>query len=108
MIQSLKILANCNLFFSCLQISALGLIFSILAINLALGLLPFIDNFANIGGFVSGILLGFAVLYTPQTPQVAQNKIGLFDYDVKNSIELKQILDKPVLRIVSLLIFVLV
>lgn len=35
-------------------------------INLAVGLLPHVDNFAHIGGFISGFLLGFVVLIRPQ------------------------------------------
>ncbi|KAL8158870.1 hypothetical protein V2J09_000407 [Rumex salicifolius] len=38
----------------------------IIAINLAIGLLPRIDNFAHIGGFVVGFLLGFVVLIRPR------------------------------------------
>ncbi|KAL6882655.1 hypothetical protein ACP4OV_011345 [Aristida adscensionis] len=38
----------------------------IAAINLALGILPHVDNFAHIGGFVSGFLLGFVLLIQPQ------------------------------------------
>lgn len=38
----------------------------LLFINLALGLMPFVDNFAHIGGFLAGFLLGFAVLMRVQ------------------------------------------
>jgi hypothetical protein len=30
--------------------------------NLALGLVPFIDNFAHLGGFLTGVLMGFSML----------------------------------------------
>ncbi|MBA0593412.1 hypothetical protein Gorai_010356 [Gossypium raimondii] len=33
----------------------------------ALGVLPHIDNFANIGGFFTGFLLGFVLLFRPQS-----------------------------------------
>jgi hypothetical protein len=38
----------------------------IIAINLAIGILPHADNFAHIGGFVTGFLLGFVLLARPQ------------------------------------------
>lgn len=38
----------------------------IIVINLALGILPHVDNFAHIGGFLSGFLLGFVLLLRPQ------------------------------------------
>lgn len=38
----------------------------IIAINLAVGILPFVDNFAHIGGFLAGFLLGFVLLLRPQ------------------------------------------
>ncbi|XP_031372084.1 RHOMBOID-like protein 8 isoform X1 [Punica granatum] len=90
-----------------LQLAALAFICFIFVVNFVLGMLPFIDNFASIGGFMSGMLLGFAVLYTPRTTQVAHNKAGLFDYGIKSSARLKQKLDKPIHRIVALLVFVL-
>ncbi|KAL7133852.1 hypothetical protein ABFS83_12G167700 [Erythranthe nasuta] len=44
----------------------------IVAINLAVGILPHVDNFAHIGGFVSGFLLGFVFLIRPQFGWVNQ------------------------------------
>ncbi|KAB2066884.1 hypothetical protein ES319_A09G189100v1 [Gossypium barbadense] len=38
----------------------------IIAINLAIGILPHVDNFAHIGGFTTGFLLGFVLLSRPQ------------------------------------------
>lgn len=38
----------------------------IIAINLAVGILPHVDNFAHIGGFLAGFLLGFIFLLRPQ------------------------------------------
>ncbi|KAL5815374.1 hypothetical protein ACOSQ3_026159 [Xanthoceras sorbifolium] len=38
----------------------------IIAINLAVGILPHVDNFAHIGGFLTGFLLGFILLLRPQ------------------------------------------
>lgn len=77
----------------------------IMGINLLLGLLPYVNNFSNIGGFISGLLRGFVLLFNPQLGKVAQNKVGLFDYEVKCSIKLRQKLDRPVMRSVSLVLF---
>ncbi|XP_017980927.1 PREDICTED: RHOMBOID-like protein 8 isoform X1 [Theobroma cacao] len=92
-----------------LQCAALAVVFIVFAINFLLGLLPYIDNFANIGAFMSGFLLGFVFLFTPQIRQLSKNKAGLFEYSVKSSINLKQKLkpDRPILRSVSLLLFII-
>uniref|UniRef100_A0A2N9G812 RHOMBOID-like protein n=1 Tax=Fagus sylvatica TaxID=28930 RepID=A0A2N9G812_FAGSY len=89
------------------KFESLASLFFVSMINFVLGLLPYVDNFSNIGGFISGFLLGFVLLFSPQLSEVAQNKAGLFEYGVKDSIKskLKQKLDKPVLRSFSLLLF---
>ncbi|KAE8662120.1 homeobox-leucine zipper protein ANTHOCYANINLESS 2-like isoform X1 [Hibiscus syriacus] len=46
--------------------SALLTLLVIIAINLAIGILPHVDNFAHIGGFLTGFLLGFVLLPRPQ------------------------------------------
>ncbi|KAL1096421.1 hypothetical protein V6Z11_D06G222300 [Gossypium hirsutum] len=38
----------------------------IIVINLAVRILPHVDNFAHIGGFLTGFLLGFVLLLRPQ------------------------------------------
>ena len=91
--------------FVCLQFAALVAILSISVINLVLGLLPYVDNFANIGGFISGFLLGFVLLFSPQIGKMAQNKGVLLDYKVKWSVKFTEKLDRPVLRSVSLVLF---
>ncbi|KAJ6943417.1 RHOMBOID-like protein 2 isoform X1 [Populus alba x Populus x berolinensis] len=48
------------------KIAALLTLVFIIAINLAVGILPHVDNFAHIGGFMSGFLLGFVFLLRPQ------------------------------------------
>ncbi|CAL9769507.1 unnamed protein product [Musa acuminata subsp. burmannicoides] len=48
------------------KFAALLTLIFIIVINLAVGLLPDVDNFAHIGGFVSGFLLGFMLLIRPQ------------------------------------------
>jgi hypothetical protein len=45
--------------------AALMTILVVIAINLAIGILPHVDNFAHIGGFLTGILLGFIFLMRP-------------------------------------------
>ncbi|KAL3639260.1 hypothetical protein CASFOL_017167 [Castilleja foliolosa] len=80
-------------------------ILNIFMLNFILGLMPFINNFSNIGGFVSGFLAGFVLLFKPQVGKMYQNKCGgIFDYDVKNSFYLRKKLDRPFLRIVCLVI----
>ncbi|CAN4102457.1 unnamed protein product [Withania somnifera] len=37
----------------------------IIAINLAVGILPHVDNFAHLGGFITGFLLGCVLLLRP-------------------------------------------
>lgn len=49
-----------------LQFAALLTLIVIVVINLAIGVLPHVDNFAHIGGFVSGFFLGFIFLIRPQ------------------------------------------
>ncbi|MQM17149.1 hypothetical protein Taro_050116 [Colocasia esculenta] len=46
--------------------AALFSLLVIVLINLAVGILPHVDNFAHIGGFVTGFLLGFILLLRPQ------------------------------------------
>ncbi|KAE8055265.1 hypothetical protein FH972_012116 [Carpinus fangiana] len=46
--------------------AALFTLVVIIAINLAVGILPHVDNFAHIGGFLIGLLLGFVLLLRPQ------------------------------------------
>ncbi|KDP25494.1 hypothetical protein JCGZ_20650 [Jatropha curcas] len=48
------------------KIAALFTLVIIIAINLAVGILPHVDNFAHIGGFLTGFLLGFVILLRPQ------------------------------------------
>ncbi|XP_011073228.1 RHOMBOID-like protein 8 [Sesamum indicum] len=76
-------------------------------VNGILGLMPYVSNFSNIGGFISGFLAGFIILFRPHVGQGYQAKTGLFDFNIKHSVKLKQKLDKPVLRSVSLVIFTL-
>jgi hypothetical protein len=47
----------------------------IIVINLAIGMLPHVDNFAHIGGFLTGFLLGFIFLPRPQFGWLAQRHV---------------------------------
>nr|XP_043639960.1 RHOMBOID-like protein 2 [Erigeron canadensis] len=46
--------------------AALFTLVIIILVNLAVGMLPHVDNFAHIGGFITGFLLGFVLLLRPQ------------------------------------------
>ncbi|XP_028944198.1 RHOMBOID-like protein 1 [Malus domestica] len=54
------------------KLAALLTLLFIIIINLAVGILPHVDNFAHIGGFVSGFLLGFLFLIRPQFKWLTQ------------------------------------
>lgn len=55
------------------RVHALVTLFFLIVINLAVGLLPFVDNFAHIGGLVAGFLLGLVLLVKPQMGWVDSN-----------------------------------
>lgn len=94
------------LMFCLLQVSALVIILTISTVNFLIGFLPYTDNFANIGGFISGFLLGFVLLFTPQLRQdPPPHKGKLFEDDMRSSTRLKEMFDRPVLRIVCLVLF---
>ncbi|KAI4354502.1 hypothetical protein L6164_003356 [Bauhinia variegata] len=57
------------------KLAALFTLVVIIAINLAVGILPHVDNFAHIGGFLTGFLLGFVFLIRPQFEWVNQRYI---------------------------------
>uniref|UniRef100_A0A7N0ZVC7 RHOMBOID-like protein n=1 Tax=Kalanchoe fedtschenkoi TaxID=63787 RepID=A0A7N0ZVC7_KALFE len=90
------------------KFSAAVLLAFLLTLNLILGLLPLINNFANIGGFIAGLLLGFVLLFSPRVNEVPDHKAGLHEYGSKKSINLKEKLDMPVTRVACLLVFALV
>lgn len=74
MLLDIQLLCWCYLvdIFPFLQLAALLTLVFIIAINLAVGILPHVDNFAHIGGFISGFLLGFVFLIRPQFGYVRQ------------------------------------
>ncbi|KAJ1409631.1 hypothetical protein SESBI_22691 [Sesbania bispinosa] len=54
------------------KVGALFTLVIIIGVNLALGILPHVDNFAHIGGFLTGFLLGFVFFIRPQFGWVNQ------------------------------------
>ncbi|XP_030503109.2 RHOMBOID-like protein 2 [Cannabis sativa] len=54
------------------KLAALVTLIFIIVVNLAVGILPHVDNFAHIGGFLSGFLLGFIFLVRPQYRWISQ------------------------------------
>ncbi|XP_038693215.1 RHOMBOID-like protein 1 [Tripterygium wilfordii] len=54
------------------KLAALLTLVFIIILNLAVGILPHVDNFAHIGGFLSGFFLGFVFLIRPQFGWVNQ------------------------------------
>ncbi|KMT05231.1 hypothetical protein BVRB_7g173750 isoform A [Beta vulgaris subsp. vulgaris] len=54
------------------KVAALLTLILIIILNLAVGLLPHVDNFAHVGGFITGFLLGFILLMRPQFGWVSQ------------------------------------
>lgn len=48
------------------KVASLVMLVIIIVVNLGVGILPHVDNFAHIGGFLSGFLLGFVFLIRPQ------------------------------------------
>ncbi|KAJ6804154.1 RHOMBOID-like protein 3 isoform X1 [Iris pallida] len=55
--------------------AALFSLLVIIVINLAVGILPHVDNFAHIGGFLTGFLLGFVLLIRPQFGWVERHSL---------------------------------
>lgn len=55
-----------------MQIAALLTLLFVILINLAIGILPHVDNFAHVGGFITGFLLGFILLARPQFKWLAR------------------------------------
>lgn len=47
----------------------------IIALSLAVGFVPGVDNSAHIGGFLSGFLLGFVILIRPQYGYISRKHL---------------------------------
>ncbi|KAH9327326.1 hypothetical protein KI387_007504, partial [Taxus chinensis] len=68
-----ELIANWTIYAN--KIAALVTLVVIVVFNLAVGLLPHVDNFAHLGGFMSGFLLGFVFLIRPQFGWINQKKL---------------------------------
>ncbi|KAM0909703.1 hypothetical protein ACQ4PT_014645 [Festuca glaucescens] len=58
------------------KVAALLTLVFVIVVNLALGILPRVDNFAHIGGLISGFFLGFVVFIRPQFAWLNQNRVA--------------------------------
>ncbi|KAK4759133.1 hypothetical protein SAY87_020434 [Trapa incisa] len=86
------------------KLAALLTLLFIIVLNLALGLLPHVDNFAHIGGFISGFLLGFIFLIRPQFGWVNQRRVpGGY---IPSSVKSKHKTYQYVLWVISLLFLI--
>ncbi|XP_062196941.1 RHOMBOID-like protein 2 isoform X2 [Phragmites australis] len=56
------------------KVSALLTLVLMIVVNLALGILPRVDNFAHIGGLISGFFLGFVIFIRPQVAWLNQRR----------------------------------
>ncbi|XP_043815515.1 RHOMBOID-like protein 2 isoform X2 [Manihot esculenta] len=86
------------------KVAAFITLLVIIAINLAVGILPHVDNFAHIGGFLSGFFIGFVFLIRPQFGWVSQRYAppGYLPVSVKSKFKSYQ----RILWIISLIIII--
>ncbi|KAM7527768.1 hypothetical protein LguiB_031178 [Lonicera macranthoides] len=75
----------------------------IIVINLAVGILPHVDNFAHLGGFVSGFLLGFVLLIHPHFGWVSQRNSPGY---IRASSRSKYLLYQYVLAVISVVLLI--
>lgn len=94
-----ELITNWNIYTH--KVAALLTILVIVIINLAVGILPHVDNFAHIGGFLAGFLLGFVLLPRPQLGWVARHNLPA-DVRVKSKYKAYQY----VLWLVSLVLLI--
>lgn len=88
------------------KFAALVTLLVIIVVNLAFGLLPHVDNFAHIGGFVSGFLLGFVFLMRPQFGWVNLQKIPP-GYNANSVVNSKHNAYQYVLGLLSLILLII-
>lgn len=56
------------------QFESLLSLVMIILINMAVGILPHVDNFAHLGGFITGFLLGFVLMIRPQFGYISKKR----------------------------------
>ncbi|WCJ44559.1 RHOMBOID-like protein 8 [Euphorbia peplus] len=83
------------------KVKAVVILFIIFASNFIIGFLPYTGNYSNIGGLISGFLLGIVLLSPPQLKKLSEKNPGVY---VHGASILKQNFDRPVLRSVALTI----
>lgn len=59
------------------RISALLSLALLIGVNICLGLMPYVDNFAHLGGLIAGFLLGFALLAKRQQQWSQNDNLGI-------------------------------
>ncbi|XP_050214808.1 RHOMBOID-like protein 1 [Mercurialis annua] len=86
------------------KVAAFTTLLVIVVINLAIGILPQVDNFAHIGGFFAGFLLGFVFLIRPQFGWVSRRSVppGYAPAVVKSKFKMYQC----ILWIISLILVI--
>ncbi|KAK6786726.1 hypothetical protein RDI58_015251 [Solanum bulbocastanum] len=62
------------------SVGALFTLLLIVVINLAAGMLPHVGYFAHIGGFMTGLLLGFVLLAPPHVGAESDQNLPVVDY----------------------------
>ncbi|PKI62072.1 hypothetical protein CRG98_017445 [Punica granatum] len=87
------------------KVAAFMTLVVIIVINLAVGILPHVDNFAHIGGFLSGFFLGFVFLIRPHFGWVNQ-RYAPPGYS-PNSVRSKFKMYQCILWLVSLIILII-